>query len=304
MSFLCLLPVILFVGLLTSLTDLRSKKIYNQHLTIGSFLSIAAVAYVAVFKQEDIFFHAANGIAACLIGFLLYRSDLWKGGDAKLFMLYAFVMPTPYYNPVPISSAVSLFVCSFLVGLIILSPVFIKDILINYKGIAHHLFSIQKRYALFQASMQMFAYSWIIYPFYHLLQINNPFVILTVSYLIFNGNYYLKEAFDIDKHYMLKFFKKASLKLIVCVILGVLLRLWVLPDSLSGPALRNYCIMIVFSSVTSVCIKTTLDFLKDYQQRIAFAPILFTGCVLSYTPFLKEAMQIVVRWKMLFYSVL
>src|SRR5208337_2339158 len=106
------LSLILIIGLLTTFTDLKSKKIYNQHLAIGAVAGLAAGAYTAVFGHEDVLYHCVNCLVAFGIGFVLHRTALWKGGDAKLFMLYAFLMPTPVYVPLPFPGVVSLFACS------------------------------------------------------------------------------------------------------------------------------------------------------------------------------------------------
>ena len=87
------LPYILIIGLLTTFTDLKNKKIYNQHLGLGAIVGLIAIAYAAVLTHEHVFFHFVNGLVSFLIGLILHRSSVWRGGDAKLFTLYAFLMP-------------------------------------------------------------------------------------------------------------------------------------------------------------------------------------------------------------------
>src|SRR5208283_4575116 len=116
MALMLILSVILIIGVLTTFTDLKNKKIYNQHLALGTVLGIIAIVYAAVFNHEHAIFHITNGLVAFLIGVILHRSALWRGGDAKLFTLYAFLMPTPIYNHIPFSSMISLFACSFIAG--------------------------------------------------------------------------------------------------------------------------------------------------------------------------------------------
>ena len=173
------LSIILVIGVLTTLTDLKNKKIYNQHLGLGALLGLIAAAYTVIFKHENILFHINNGLVAFLIGFLLHRSALWKGGDAKLFTLYAFLMPPPVYNHLFLPGVISLFACSFIAGTIILMPTFIKDIIINHKTIVNDLFSPEKREALFYGIVTIIFFSWISFPFYYLARITSSVIILT-----------------------------------------------------------------------------------------------------------------------------
>ncbi len=287
------LSIILAIGVLTTFTDLKNKKIYNQHLGLGAVLCLIATVYAAVFRHEHVLFHIVNGLIAFLIGFLLHRSALWRGGDAKLFTLYAFLMPTPVYSHILFPSVINLFACSFIAGMIILIPVFIKDIIINHNTIANDLFLPAKRQALFNGVMTIIFSSWILFPFYYLARIINPVIILTITYLIFNWGYFVKK--EVKKHYIIESFKKNFIVLPVGIVFGFLMRLWLFPNSLSYPALSRYIIIITLSAIISTCIRTTFDHFKDYHERVPFAPLLFIGCVLSYTHFLTGLMQMVTR---------
>ena len=177
------LVLILGIGILTTFTDLQNKKIYNQHLVIGAVAGLIVTAYSA-WRHEHVVFHIINGLVAFLIGFLLHRSALWRGGDAKLFALYAFLMPTPVYTHLLFPCVVSLFACSFIVGCALLMPIFIKDIIVNHKTIADGLFLPSERQALFKAIARIIFSSWILFPFYYLARITNPVIILKTLSLL------------------------------------------------------------------------------------------------------------------------
>jgi Flp pilus assembly protein protease CpaA len=295
--------IILIIGALTTFTDLKNKKIYNYHLILGAALGIMATAYTAVFKHEHVFFHIVNGLVAFLIGFLLHRSSLWRGGDAKLFALYAFLMPAPVYSHIFFPSVVNLFACSFIAGTIILLPVFIKDIIINHKIIVNDLLLPAKREALLLGFMRVIYYSWILFPFYYLARITNPVIILTIIYLFFSWRY-TKDFVHIEeeagKDYILDFLKRFFIPLSLGFIAGFLMRFLLSPSSLSCPALTRYIVMMTLSTTLSICIHTTFNHFKDYHERVPFAPLLFMGCILSYTPFLTGLIQQVTRWNVLF----
>jgi Flp pilus assembly protein protease CpaA len=290
--------IILITGLLTSFTDLKSKKIYNQHLIIGAVLGLIATAYTAIFYHENVLFHIINGLVAFLIGFLLHRFSLWRGGDAKLFALYAFLMPPPTNNHLFFPGVISLFACSFIIGMLILFPVFIKDIIINHKAIQKDLFLPIKRQALFKAVAKMIGFSWVLLPLYHLARITNPVIILTTTYLFFSLGYDTNK--DLKKNYVSEFFRKDLISLSIVFSIGILVRLWAYPNSLSFLGLLKFIVIITLSAMISTCIHTTFDHFKNYHDRVPFAPLLLSGCVLSYTSFLTEIIHLVARWNVLF----
>ncbi len=289
----------LMIGLLTSYTDLREKKIYNQHLMIGYGLGFLALAYAVIVWHEDIVVHLINVLVAALIGFLMYRWDLWRGGDAKLFTLYAFLMPTPTNHLLPFANSVAyLFASSFIAGMMILTPVFLKDIIVNYRNLKADLLSLPKRKALFESMMQMTIYSWILLPLFNILKIVNPVIIFTILYIIFNHSYSFKKK--VPQHYIFGYFKRIFFRLCVAVLLGVLLRCWLSPQSLTLLSIIRYILMITLSCLCSVILKTTFDYFKDYQDRVPFAPLLLIGCLLSYTPFLKDVIHVMSLRNLLF----
>ena len=279
-STIIFLSIILITGVITMITDLKIKKIYNDHLTIGLVLGLAALIYSAVWTQENVLFHLGNFLIAFVVGTLFYRFDLWKGGDAKLFTLYAFLMPPLGHNFSMFSGAIDLFACSFIIGSIILLPIFIKDIISN------NLLSPIRLGALSRAIISTIFLSWILFPVYHFTIyhfakiVNTSIISLTVTYLIFK----LSRSF-------LKDMKVSYLIIGAGITFGFLARFWLSPNSLSWPVLPYSILKIGIFSALSACICGTLDNLKENHDRVPFAPLLFTGCVLSYTPFLTLIMR-------------
>jgi len=270
------------IGILTTSTDLWQKKIYNIHLILGAGLGLIAVWYTLLISPKIIISHLADGGLAFFIGWLLYHFKLWRGGDAKLFVLYAFLMPPLEHGTSLFSGAIRLFACSFIAGMIILIPLFIKDIASNYNTVINKLLSPKK---LFTAIEITILFSWIIFPDYYLARIIHiPSISLVITYLIF----YIAR----------RFLKKIEVNYIIIgsgITFGFLMRLWLSPHSLSWPALPYSIFKIGLFSALSACIYAALDLLKEYHDRIPFAPLLFTGCVLSYTPFLTWIMHLVSR---------
>lgn len=295
-STIILLALIFMTGALTIYTDLTKKKIYNHHLAVLAFLGLAVLAWLAVLGKEDILPHLAAGALAFLIGWFLHHLNVWRGGDAKLFSVYALLMPS--LGPVngPFAPAVGLFACSFIAGMIILLPVFIKDMATNRRAIVQSLLSPVKLRAMAQAAIRVVMFSWVLYPLLDLTHVTSPLVILTASYLIFSWGCAMLQRYN-----MAQFFRINVLEISVGFLLGVALRWWLFPDSLSLFSLTRYMAMTALSIVLSTGIYTTFEHFKDYHQRVCFAPLLFLGCLLSYTPFLPGLMQGLSRWNVLLY---
>lgn len=284
------LSIIFITGILTIITDLRIKRIYNKHLVIGLLLGLLASFYATIWTHEDIIYHIVSGIIGFITGLCLYRFGVWKGGDAKLFALYAFLMPPINSNVTLFSNVISLFSCSFIIGMLIILPIFIKDILINRKELATELFSAEKSPALIIAVIRTIFFSWMLFPFYYVVSGINPSITLIVTYVIFRMGYSSKSSF-----------KYLLLEIPGSLIFGVLMRFWLRPESLLPLALAHYLIVITLSTTFSICIYTTMNFLKDYRDRVSFAPLLFAGCILSYTPFLKGIMGVMIKCNALLY---
>jgi Flp pilus assembly protein protease CpaA len=299
MALMLFFSIILLIGVVTTFTDLKNKKIYNHHLAIGAIVGLMATAYTAFFKHEPVMDHIVNGLAGFLVGWLLHQSALWRGGDAKLFTLYAFLMPTPVYTQMPFPSVINLFACSFIAGTIILTPFFIKDIATNYQALVNTLLLPTNLEALLRRITSVVAYSWILFPLYYLAKGINPAVFLTVSYLMFT--YGIKSRKAVEKHYIREYFKRNLVPLLLGFFAGLIMRILLSPDSLSFPALARYIITITASVAVSLCIHTTFDHFKDYHERVPFAPLLFMGCILSYTPFLTVLTHLCTRWNILLY---
>jgi len=139
MDFL-LLPIIFILGAVTSLDDLRIGKIKNKYLIYGVAGGIICYCILAA---KIIFFHAPllfpialflkNVSISCLVSFFIWYFGFWSAGDAKLFMLFSFLVPLHYYGtsyPIPNFPSFILLANTFsVVFMFIILEIFIKLIL-------------------------------------------------------------------------------------------------------------------------------------------------------------------------------
>ncbi|MGE5279671.1 MAG: hypothetical protein ACM3L6_02865 [Deltaproteobacteria bacterium] len=114
--YLVFLPMILFVGCVTSYEDLTCSRIRNKWIATGllyaggvyaaawflkgAFLpdpdaSLAAAAVHSLLAHFDQWF--VNLLIGTVTAFLLWRFHAWGAGDAKLFICYAALLPIAWY---------------------------------------------------------------------------------------------------------------------------------------------------------------------------------------------------------------
>jgi Flp pilus assembly protein protease CpaA len=111
---LIFLPFILFLGIITSYTDIKQGKIKNK--TLLASLIAGTIVYILIILSS--FFNSGtvndnyfitlflNTILALATGIVLWHFKLWSAADAKLFAVYAFLIPlssysSNIYNPFP-----------------------------------------------------------------------------------------------------------------------------------------------------------------------------------------------------------
>ncbi len=109
------LPVLFFIGIVTSYQDFKEGKIKNKWIILGLvwglgiYLLLLIWAFLnpflsQVFSREFTFILPSyilkvfiNSAIAIIFGYLLWHFDLWSAGDAKLFFVFTLLLPLRYY---------------------------------------------------------------------------------------------------------------------------------------------------------------------------------------------------------------
>jgi len=112
------LPILLFLGIITSWSDIRSGKISNKWIIFGLLWGLGGYFSIFVcsqFKQNDflksvldnILFNQAplnlikyvflNSFCALVLGYVFWYFNFWSAGDAKLFFVFSLILPLKYY---------------------------------------------------------------------------------------------------------------------------------------------------------------------------------------------------------------
>jgi len=115
-NYLFLVPIFL-LGVVTSFEDIKYGKIKNKWLTYGFLWGLGFFALiltwsllVTIFNKfgfevsipivklsylRDVFI---NSVIAFGVGFLMWHWSVWSAGDAKLFAVFAFLLPLKFYS--------------------------------------------------------------------------------------------------------------------------------------------------------------------------------------------------------------
>ncbi|MFA6217179.1 MAG: hypothetical protein WDL87_05980 [Candidatus Omnitrophota bacterium] len=144
------LAILFILGAITSFDDLRIGKVKNKYIIYGALSGIICYCILAA---KIIFFHAPvifpvsiflkNVAISCTVSFFIWYFGFWSAGDAKLFMLFSFLVPLHYYGdsyPIPNFPSFILLANAFsIVFLFIILEIFIKLVLqlfVFLKGIS------------------------------------------------------------------------------------------------------------------------------------------------------------------------
>lgn len=123
-----LFSFILFLGIVTSLEDVRARKIKNKWilLSVGFVLLFYAATFLTdekitfAMKRDIVRDVSVNGVLALCAGFILWKACIWPPGDAKLFFAYALLVPLPFYanGYLPYFPSLALLINIFLAGFV------------------------------------------------------------------------------------------------------------------------------------------------------------------------------------------
>jgi len=120
------LPLVLFIGLMTSYEDIKYGKVRNKWIILGLSWGLLVIVFFFIwhfiaspitryyyFEIQNLPDNSPapvftvslgylgrivlNATIAFTIAFLMWRSDAWAAGDAKLFAIYSLLIPLGHY---------------------------------------------------------------------------------------------------------------------------------------------------------------------------------------------------------------
>lgn len=91
--------IAVFLGIISLITDVKDKKIYNKNIIIA--IIVSSFIYAIFWKQIDIIYfknYVINIIISLFISFIFYYFKIWSAGDAKLFLAIIYMIPFEIYE--------------------------------------------------------------------------------------------------------------------------------------------------------------------------------------------------------------
>jgi len=272
--------LIIFTGILTTITDITEHKIKNKHLLFISLVGI--FLYIILFIKKELKFSLntlLNPFVSLIIGFILYKNNLWRAGDGKLFFTYSLLLPLNKYSSILPFSCFTLFLNTFLIAFLFILPSVIKNFLKN-KEIFKKLIS-KKTFLYFgRIFLITFCLSWMIRPLLYKLHLEKNIFFNFI--LLYTGYSFIRSSFKKIKNKFISFY---------IILIALILRYLLFPESLSITSIINYLKYLFSYSLIIYLLKDKSILDKTFQKRVPFAPFMFIGALLTNTDFLKWVLK-------------
>ncbi len=268
--------LILLLGSLTLTTDILHQKIKNVHLIVFASMTLAAYIFFGIQGQRVPSLQLWSTLVATAMALTLYAQNIWKGGDAKLFILYAALMPATGYEHTFILPAASLFANSFIAGLIFLTPALLWSTCKNRHTLIQYTLEPATLFYVLKGVITIFCVSWIIFPVLNHFNLTQ-YKVLTffIVYTIGTSLYRPIEKLLLNYRFLTPI-----------ILLGLFLHFKIDPGFFTWPRPLKYILLIPTYTLLTHILSKTIEYIADAKDRIPFAPFLLLGCLLSYTPFL------------------
>jgi len=100
------LPMIIFLGIITSYEDIKKGKIKNKWIVLSLLYSFSVLSLLIIYlfvSKLPIFFsyvfdYFLNFVIAFIFVFITWKIGMWSAGDAKLFLAYVALLPLSVYS--------------------------------------------------------------------------------------------------------------------------------------------------------------------------------------------------------------
>lgn len=89
--------LLLITGIVSSVTDFRSGKIYNRVLRTAALAGSILMAGYLFWNKEYIVGYFVNLLAAFVLGFVFFQEKIWGAGDAKFWIVIVMLFPYGQY---------------------------------------------------------------------------------------------------------------------------------------------------------------------------------------------------------------
>jgi len=187
------LPCIIFIGLITSYTDIKYGKIKNRWAILAIIYTLIVYAFLIIFykttgveiRNSYIIEIIITGFFSILIGYIMWVIGFWTAGDAKLFFAYSLLIPLSVYQygHYQYFSSTNIIINTFVPFFAVLS------IFLLFKtSLKQKIFYLKKSFipkVIIQVLIFLFAFIWIAQLFFSFFNINPDYFIMVVFLFVF-----------------------------------------------------------------------------------------------------------------------
>lgn len=193
------LPGIIFLGIVTTYTDLKESKIKNKHIIIALAYSLIAYVLLIILNWGSIRIgYFVELFVMCgfslITGFIIWYVGLWTAGDAKLFFAYSVLVPLSVYKygHIPYFDSTNILLNTILpVSFCLVLNLMLKT---NIKQKLLFLKQALQPQKIFSLAVSLFAFLWVItllfksinFPMNYFIVIFLLFIIITLLEKIFH----------------------------------------------------------------------------------------------------------------------
>jgi Flp pilus assembly protein protease CpaA len=272
--------LIAVTGALTIYTDVKEGKIKNAHLAAILAATIALYCvFIATGALKLSLTIITNALAGLVLGFILYTLHTWKAGDAKLFFLYSLLLTQNKNSYVLLLPCFTLFANIFLMSFIALIPLSLKDLVYHKKIRLKNIFSKNILISFIKIWLITFSVSFFIGPLLA-AYIAHDNIIISLAFIAFS---YLIYRVLAKINYIILF--------VSILITGTALKLFFMLEMPSISQMADFIKYTAGYSAIIILLTQAITLEKEKHTRIPFAPFMLMGALLSTTPFLEWAIE-------------
>ena len=297
---LSFLPLLVILGVRSTFYDFKKGIIKNWDLVFSLSAGACLYAYLIVFKgfEIDPVLFAGNLCIAMSIGLILYFTETWGAGDAKLFIVYSFLLPFPLDRRIIPFSSLVIFADTIIIvclAVIAASMVYVARSLREcIKKCIKKMFDFNEIRPLIYSFFLILSFSWVVpYVLSFWSAYFSPLVYILLTYVSYSIIYRV-----------LQYFQSRRL-LYLIVTLGIIGRFFVFPNA-------GEVFWAMLASTKIIVIYTVFFRLLDFffmaddrskkgnrtENTIILAPHMFVGVLLTHTHFLKGVLKLMSwAWK-------
>jgi len=271
------------LGFVSSYTDIKLRKIKNIHLLAAILIGTSIYGVLATSQNNVLNYDFPISLMISIgIGLILYFTNTWGAGDAKLYIAFCFLMPiNKHENLFPFTS-ITIFTNIFLISTLVLATFMITKFLEKKTELYKVLFTLSTLRRLIDSLFVVICLGWIVPPILDIL-LPNSSVFCTIFFMYIS--YHLLFSIATKKY-------EYEHTFLLLIAVGLAVRIFLNPiqymslDTILIP-LKNK----ILYALSFHCLHAILTLETDEKKHMPFAPFIFLGTIMTNTSFLNSVLD-------------